>query len=73
MEAKSIIRLNTLGMNFINEEKSYQLDRKFLGLCKTRFSKFKGIGKENFYLFLKECEFNTILETIIKRIFIKSY
>jgi transposase len=29
----------------------------FLGLCKVRLSKFRGINKNTFYLHLKECEF----------------
>ena len=38
----------------------------FLGLCKVRLTKFRGIKKSNFYLHIKECEFDSTIEKNLK-------
>ena len=42
---------------FADENRQINGIENFWGLCKVRLSKFRGVHKHTFYLYIKECEF----------------
>jgi transposase-like protein len=55
--AQGEVEIDKSYMNLRTERTTSTASRNFRCIAKTKFAKFRGIRKPNFYLHLKECEF----------------
>ena len=69
--AKAHYRVKHSKNEFANGKNHINGIENFWGYAKHRLAKFKGIKKENFLLYLKECEFRYNTKTIQENLYQK--